>query len=1244
MFGGSSKLGRVGGAGRGGSKRLHSSYPPHPPPHRPPATAGGRLSVGGSAGPRNRKSDPGMVGAPPQLEETFNLVSGNNPLAFAMIIRLAPDLVEEIKRVEAQGGKARMKFDSNPNNSGGNIIDVGGKEFRFTWSREFGDLCDTYEERQSGEDGNGLLVESGCAWRKLNVQRILDESTKNHVKMRSEEAERKHKSRKAIVLEHGNPSMKSQIKALAAVEATTWRNYSKKKESALKKRKVEPPQVGAPPRSAYKSGLSSTTTTISRRSPSPLPSPPQQPGASPSPLGAVHISKSIDDVLPSKHKAASGSEKEIPTRTSSTVRETPGGKGNFGAKPKDLQSMLITLLMEKPGGMTLKALEKAVGDTIPNSMKKIEPIIKKIATFQAPGRYILKPGVDLESSKKPLPENGSSPEDNNHHQISAGEETRDQAPAPQANFEEIVSGDDLEEQVQLSSKVEEESNAFGKVDNQHTSPDILVDKKGSDNCERQAGSSSDSGSGSGSESESDSSDSGSDSGSHSRSRSRSPAGTGSGTSSDSESDASSNSKEGSDEDVDIMTSDDEKEPKHKMEASELVVPTLLPLRTPDDMSMQNGTDVKQDGNEFDAVEIEKDLHDDEQETEMAVTTTSVSNKGAGKPVQETKPCSSDYDELWERKNYIGSLFDERENAAKDSFGLEPPDSSERLSRGKLKRGSDVKLFDEKSDHTKRLKAENLTQAPSAGGRDVEMFESSHNLSPVGLTEDTSKGPPVEVINRSDREGNLDFGFQKGYNRANHGKSSLDLQQPGRRSFEQSSGSKPSEAVEKSDKHAENIGRGRKYTEKSYQVHDGNYIQKDESYRDTQIEDGHDNEKKVPRNLREGGNESRHSVPINFHCQKHGEMVSKFKESRQGTNSLMGTSPKDNHRFGQDKSPMVSGKDSKLQRELSDLELGELREPTLEEVPAKRQFERKSSFKRFEQKADISEDRNSDVIKGKPALKATMESGKPSPPFPNSGIPSSLEGSNRRRNPYDTSENPIRSHTRVVQSHPQHHLKQDHAEVGSQFSKFADVDSKFRNNEVGVSQGIDLEGRGESNKKEPISAPKQHDTKRGTVPLTTKESKRQASNSIEEMANGRRDSICADGNNTDQRRRDSSSDENSCSYSKYEKDEPELKGPIKNFSQYKEYVQEYRDKYDSYCSLNKILESYRNEFHRLGKDLEFAKSRDVDRYYNILGQLKESYQRCGTRHKRLKKIFVVLHEELENLKRRIKDFAYSYTKE
>jgi len=82
------------------------------------------------------------------------------------------------------------------------VIDVNGKEFKFTWASERGELCDIYEERQSGEDGNGLLLECGSAWRKVNVQRILDESAKNLVKMRSEEAERLSKSRKFVCFPH----------------------------------------------------------------------------------------------------------------------------------------------------------------------------------------------------------------------------------------------------------------------------------------------------------------------------------------------------------------------------------------------------------------------------------------------------------------------------------------------------------------------------------------------------------------------------------------------------------------------------------------------------------------------------------------------------------------------------------------------------------------------------------------------------------------------------------------------------------------------------------------------------------------------------------------------------------------------------------------------------------------------------------------------------------------------------------
>ncbi|KAL2937646.1 Phenylalanine--tRNA ligase beta subunit [Bienertia sinuspersici] len=196
MYGGGHKFSRGGGGGqRGGSHNKRNSFPP--PPQWPSSNKPPSISSS-----RNKPSSSSSIVTPstvsPQSEESFSLISADPP-AFAAIIRLAPDLVDEIKRAESLSLPPQIKFHSNPNNTSGNVIDVGGKEFRFTWSHEMGGLCDIYEERQNGEDGNGLLVESGCSWRKLNVQRVLDESTKKHVKKRSEEYEQKLKSRKAIV-------------------------------------------------------------------------------------------------------------------------------------------------------------------------------------------------------------------------------------------------------------------------------------------------------------------------------------------------------------------------------------------------------------------------------------------------------------------------------------------------------------------------------------------------------------------------------------------------------------------------------------------------------------------------------------------------------------------------------------------------------------------------------------------------------------------------------------------------------------------------------------------------------------------------------------------------------------------------------------------------------------------------------------------------------------------------------------
>ncbi|CAB4303205.1 unnamed protein product [Prunus armeniaca] len=52
----------------------------------------------------------------------------------------------------------------------------------------------------------------------------------------------------------------------------------------------------------------------------------------------------------------------------------------------------------------------------------------------------------------------------------------------------------------------------------------------------------------------------------------------------------------------------------------------------------------------------------------------------------------------------------------------------------------------------------------------------------------------------------------------------------------------------------------------------------------------------------------------------------------------------------------------------------------------------------------------------------------------------------------------------------------------------------------------------------------------------------------------------------------------------------------------------KDAHECRVSFSKVL-TRRNEFQKLGKDLDYATG--TDRHYNILGQPKESYRQCGT---------------------------------
>lgn len=731
----------------------------------------------------------------------------------------------------------------------------------------------------------------------------------------------------------------------------------------------------------------------------------------------------------------------------------------------------------------------------------------------------------------------SSPEDN-QHRTPAPEENHEQAPAPVPSLMEKVSHGEMEEQTHLDPKHVVESNVLEQIDIQQHSPNLGGERKASGNSEGPANSASDSGSDS--DSDSDSSDSGSDSGSHSRSRSRSgsAAASGSASSSDSESDASSNSKEGSDEDVDIMTSDDDKEMKQDLQISEPgLLTSPIPWQTEQGRPLQNGMDENQDGdgsdavdiegNGSDAVDIEKDLPEDEQEIGMAVNT----NKGE-KPEEGTKPSSSDRDEHQERQNFIGNLFDDTENNVKHSIRHEQSDNSERLHKAKSKRGFDLKHCDEKSERSKRLKSESMSQPPVSGSRDADFFS---NLSPSRPIDEPYRNSSVQLMNKGDREELADFGSQKGYSQVFPRKSSSDFHQSGRRSSDQGTRSKATNTAERPAKHTESSGHGSKFSEKN--VHEGYLIQKDNSSRDIQNEDGLIKEKKSMRNPKEGGAGGKSAVPSDSHHRKLGETVGKLKEAGQISSSFINSSPKDNNKITVDRYP-ANGKSSVLQRELSHLELGEIREPLVEETPVKKQIERKSSFKQSGSRPSTSENFNPDLSRGKPVEKTKWDSGKSSPP--------NLSG--LKRTPEHHVEDLTRSHQRVVQSQQQHLSGVDNAEVVSQFNKLANTSSKTRQTDTGAKSGVGLEGYGESHKKAPANAPQHLESKRGSQSQFLREGKIPTSNKMVDATDMRKDTVLTEDTINGRKKRESFSDDDCSPYSKYEKDEPENRGPIKDSSQ------------------------------------------------------------------------------------------------
>jgi hypothetical protein len=1125
-----------------------------------------------------------------------------------MIIRLSPDLVDEIKRVEAQGGAAKIKFDAFPNNSTENIINVGGKEFKFTWSGEKGELCDIYEEHQSGEDGNGLLIEAGCAWRKLNVLRTLDESTTSHMKMRSVEAEQRTKSRKAIVLDPGNPSVTKQ---LAHAEGSPWRMSNKqKKEPPPKKRKVDPPPVPVGgPKPSFRPGAS-TPTMKNRLSASPGPSPSNQYNTPPYGIGNMAKTHAANEnVTPVQTKGRVNMiEKEPSAWKNNVLRDTSGREAINVNKEIDLQSLLVDILKEAP--MSLKALEKAVGDKVPNPAKKIEPILKRvslekigvflslvciivslivvdnqIANFQAP-RYFLKPEAELESYKKHSPDSGSSPE---HQQLLPVTEcSRDQLPVPGRNNTEKFSLCEQNGEGSLDClpvHLVEQLSTQENVDIEHHSPGIFHEEKRSENREAQARSSSDS------DSDSDNSDSGSDS--------KSAAGSDSGSSSDSE--ASSNSKDGSDEDVDIM-SDGDREPlltTQSLEQDAIDLPGHGSSAV--EIEGHNSDAVDIDGHDSDAVDIDghgsdtvdvegnssdeghgsdadrKKNSDNNWKMETTTGTSPTANGEVGISGQEH--FTSGHDNLRERQNFIGQLFDDTENTTKNNFKNDKRDISERLGKDQNQKALDFEHYSQKSAHEKNRKSQSCNQL-SAVSKDSQHSELKYDAelrnASASQTIDPLRGLLKSSIEKSNRHG-------------------------------------------KSNKHSDALGNVRKSDKGDHFPLEMLSSRSGKAFRDNQRDDVH-LKNKFPRNKKDGESAIRPSLPTETSDRKPDELDGSDKDPKNVSGLSIGSSPLDSQRTYLAKLPKGNG--PVLQKQVSELELGELPEP-LGEDTALKPIEEKTSFRQSNLKPSTSEKLGIDSDKRR---SKKSDSKKAAPPH-------TVNGSNEH-----VVEDSERSQKWALQSHGQNLTGTD-TEISSQNKNLEDAAYKSRQKDSRARVGNSVEGYGETNKKTPVV---KHGSKRASTSRSSRESKRHSS--VSNSINGHKDATSIPGGSVVREKQMTSFGEEDSSYLKYEKASPELKGPISDHLQYKAYMQEYNDKYDSYHSINKILESHRNDFQKLGQDLGFAKGRDVERYNKIVEQIKESYCKYGERHKRLKKVFVVLHEELKHLKQRMRDYASSHGKD
>lgn len=673
------------------------------------------------------------------------------------------------------------------------------------------------------------------------------------------------------------------------------------------------------------------------------------------------------------------------------------------------------------------------------------------------------------------------------------------------------------------------------------------DKKLSNDNE---GKTSSSDSGSDSDSESDSIDSGSDSGSQSRSRSksRSPAGSASASSSDSDSDDSSSSKEGSDIDVDIMGDDEKGEVEPKAQAADLKLCSSPRIRASDyeqeqidiigdqeeqvasltidlncrrDAAMKTageGTnffpnnnsvkisenpDIKPGPNvvsnsyransRFPEVPFSLDQHKhvDDPQLQVSKSTINVNERAIKKTVGEKQNILNDWS------------HEQIETTKKMKSKREKPD-----------------YFKEKPEGAKKSRgAREAEVMPYGKSKDAILSVNSRYISPEKARQDQYKSNNNEWGGMKDidpqecsvaeRSRSVAVGNMRKIHQSPEfwSSSSVEAEQPGSRTGVASARRK---SIDRFNNNIERIP-----------VHPDSMM-KDRMYKDTQDE----------RSIGEKFSS------LSEYNRKSGDHGAHWKDNEPSSQI---------RKSGGNISPVIIGRGNILRRELSELELGELREPAADETGGiKRQSEGKDSVKALENNAASTDSSNADVNKGRSSSYLLPESKRQSPHTMRGGVHGNQEGFYRKVPPDDPVDN-ARMLQRTIPSQGQQPSIVDHAdfEVKSHMDKSTEL---TRRGEIGPNQGTSLENHAGFLKKNSSILPPQYDIKHGGQKgyKNAKEAKQQKPNTLGDSTD--RSNVSVETETNGRKRRESSTEDDSSFYSKYDKEIPELRDPIKNFSQ------------------------------------------------------------------------------------------------